>query len=127
TFGSSFTSVAIEPVQPTPSDNANECKNVCWLIFTCINSRAIHLEYAKPGDSASVVQAINRFFKMWNVPKEILFYAKHSFQEESDNGRNRLANILPMLQAVHKFNLIINPPAPLWNKFYPILIFTLSF
>lgn len=119
TFGSSFLRITLEPI---PSGTNT------WLVFTCLNSRAIHLELTPAGDSSALVEAFNRFTRMWAIPEEVTFFKRHSFEsEEFTPTRNRLGNILPMLQAINKFKLVLHCQTPLWNRFYSIFISTLGF
>jgi len=129
TFGSSFQKVTIESVQQNNSttDQKEERPNNCWLIFTCLTSRAIHLEHCERVDSLEVLDAINRFIKLYEVPEEVIFYGKHSYQEEPDNSRIRLGQVLQQVHAIHKFKLVMNPSSPLWGGFYPMMFHALSF
>lgn len=157
-FGSAFTTVAIDSViakSPAHDEDSKDAKvpkslkqiqprspllnfSPCWIIITCLKTRAIHLELASPGDNQSLLDAFNRFIKMWSPPEEVFFLntqQSKSFQYPSavhedeaeieipdDHSRERLEAVLPMLQAVNKFKLVKNPQQPVWLHFYSTFI-----
>ena len=68
------------------------------LIFTCLNTRAVHLEIATDCSAMEFIQTLRRFFSIRRYPAEIL----------SDNGTQfvgALTDLRQMIQGVDKKTL----------------------
>ena len=70
--------------------------------------------------NAAIIDAFRRFTKMWAHPEEVYFFSASASAESkaADHCHGRLEKLLPMLQAVHKFKLVLNPQQPIWSHFY---------
>ena len=144
-FGSAFTNVAIDVAscsKPQSEITSSGQTNLAfsWIIFTCLQTRAVHLELvtttttttsttgkSQTGSSclspavdsnAAIIDAFRRFTKMWAHPEEVYFFSASAESKAADHCHGRLEKLLPMLQAVHKFKLVLNPQQPIWSHFY---------
>ena len=86
---SPFHQCAAEPFKTIQGGGIKRQKGYLYL-FTCLQTRAIHLETASAVDAESFVNAIARFTSRRGVPKEII----------GDNGNDFVGAVNELLELV---------------------------
>ena len=89
-----FHRCGIDYFGPFEVRHGRSCRKRYGVVFTCFNSRAIHIEIADSLDTSSCIDAIRRFVARRGSPKELY----------SDNGTNLVGAHRELLKSVQELD-----------------------
>jgi hypothetical protein len=101
--GSCFEYTGCDCFGPIVTVEGRKSRKRYAIIFTCLRSRAVHLEYLNDMNADSCISSIRRFVNLRGKPKKIF----------SDNGRNFVRAEKEMKQC---FNKICKKDLPTWSS-----------
>ncbi|XP_057377943.1 uncharacterized protein LOC130699905 [Daphnia carinata] len=93
-FNPPFTNVGVDYLGPFPISIGRRTENRWIALFTCLSTRAIHLEIAPSLDVDSFLMAFTRFVSRRGAPADVF----------SDNGTNLTAGERELREAVTRLN-----------------------
>ena len=101
-----FTNVGVDYFGPFSVTNGRKSEKRYGVIFTCLSSRAIHLEMAHSLDTSSCINALRRFIARRGQVKIM----------RSDNGTNFIGAEKELKEGIRKWNQQIISKAMLQNE-----------